>query len=213
MGWEEVGSSIKISENNVDNRLVVEVFGRQIHLNAILAKLEDALSGKSKKAEEVRFIAGTVFHVDANLDKEVWRGRNIVVYSDAVIVCQPVCWDVSGKDSHHVYDANAGTATDGNGLNGQDGYPGESGGNVLIIAKRVQCLEKLTILSNGGNGSKGQDGGNGAAGKDGKGICKVDLAKCYQSSKLSFYVKDRLALWENLEESMVWAGKAVSRER
>ncbi|XP_035893458.1 uncharacterized protein LOC118503851 isoform X2 [Anopheles stephensi] len=192
---------VTITENNLDNRPVVEVFGRQIDLSSILSKLETVLS-KNPQIEEVRFIAGTIFKIDANLEQEVWRGRNVVVHAKEVIVCQPVHWNVSGKDRLHTYEQTAGTATDGNGLNGKDGYAGESGGNVLITARKIKCSDNLTITSNGGNGSNGQDGGNGVAGKDGTGISKkdFDLAFPPACAPSLIYVTNLVKTYKNVQK-------------
>uniref|UniRef100_A0A182W242 Uncharacterized protein n=1 Tax=Anopheles minimus TaxID=112268 RepID=A0A182W242_9DIPT len=160
---------VTISQNFTDNRQVVEVCGRHIVLSSILSEVENAISNDNN-IEEIRFIAGTIFKVDANLEKGVWHGRNIVVYAKELQICQSVHWNVSGKDGCEKYTQNAGSSKNGIGLNGKDGEAGESGGNVMIIAKVIKCSENLTITANGGNGSKGQDGGNGAPGKDGKGI-------------------------------------------
>uniref|UniRef100_A0A182Q6M4 SecA DEAD-like N-terminal domain-containing protein n=1 Tax=Anopheles farauti TaxID=69004 RepID=A0A182Q6M4_9DIPT len=122
---------------------------------------------KRSAIEEVRFIAGSLLIVDADLATEVWRGRNVVVFASEVKVTCAVCWNVSGNDNSHKYTRNAGTDADGRGKQGSDGYPGESGGNVLIQAKLIECSERWTIVSHGGNGSDGQDGGNGADGADG----------------------------------------------
>jgi hypothetical protein len=50
---------------------------------------------------------------------------------------------------------------------GKHGLPGESGGNVQIIFSISHNREKLTLVSNGGKGSPGQDGGDGQNGGDG----------------------------------------------
>ncbi|RVE46545.1 hypothetical protein evm_008836 [Chilo suppressalis] len=70
-----------------------------------------------------------------------------------------------------------GTGEDGHGKQGKDGYPGESGGNVLVLTEKIVNPKNFTIISNGGKGSKGQDGGNGKDGEDGKGITKAELVE------------------------------------
>ncbi|XP_052892285.1 uncharacterized protein LOC128300304 [Anopheles moucheti] len=179
---------LSISLKNIDNRQVVEVLGREIVLSSILSQVENELS-KNTNIEEVRFIAGTLFTIDANLEKEVWHGRNVVVYAKEIVVRQPVHWNVSGKDSGNTYKQKAGTAQDGSGLNGGDGNAGESGGNVMIIAKRIQSGENLTFSANGGNGSNGQDGGDGKAGKDGKGISTSDFDSMFPTPSSSVMYK------------------------
>jgi hypothetical protein len=154
--------------------LVIEVKGKNVVISEILQRLENDLSGNSN-IEEVRFVGADIVRVDANLENEIWHGKNIVVLAKIIKVCDEVVWNVSGKDNNHTYSNNAGTGEDGHGKQGADGYAGESGGNVLILVEKIEKPENFTIVSNGGEGGKGQDGGNGRDGKDGKGITKAEF--------------------------------------
>ncbi|XP_037943349.1 uncharacterized protein LOC119676188 [Teleopsis dalmanni] len=81
---------------------------------------------------------------------------------------------------------------------GSDGYPGESGGNVLILVNKIENPENFTIISNGGNGSVGQDGGDGKNGVDGKGIINSDFCEKFPPvSKLFCYSR-----WKNVEKTI-----------
>ncbi|XP_058124995.1 LOW QUALITY PROTEIN: uncharacterized protein LOC131285440 [Anopheles ziemanni] len=121
-------------------------------------------------AEELRVIATDCITIDADLKNTHWHGKNIVMLTDAIIVTKPVTFDVSGKKNDHVYPEDAGTDKGGDGMQGKDGYPGESGGNVLILANSIENARNLTIVSNGGDGSNGQNGGPGRDGENGTGI-------------------------------------------
>ncbi|WP_265022660.1 DEAD/DEAH box helicase [Wolbachia endosymbiont (group B) of Ischnura elegans] len=174
---EIIGAYIKpveIQKRRIDNRLVVEVKGKNIVVSETLRQLENALL-ENPNIEEVRFVGAGIIHIDTNLKSKVWQGRNVVILTKAIKVYDQVTWDVSGKDNDHTYSNNAGTGKDGHGKQGADGYPGESGGNVLILVEKIENPENFTIISNGGKGSKGQDGGNGRDGKDGVGITKADF--------------------------------------
>ncbi|WP_264336629.1 DEAD/DEAH box helicase [Wolbachia endosymbiont (group B) of Chorthippus brunneus] len=174
---EVIGAYIKpveVQERRIDGRLVVEVTGKNIVVSEILWQLENTLSENSN-IEEVRFVGADVIHIDADFKNKVWYGKNVVVLTKTIKVHDKVTWNVSGKDNNHTYSDNAGTGKDGHGKQGADGYPGESGGNVLILVEKIENPENFTIISNGGKSSKGQDGGNGRDGKDGVGITKTDF--------------------------------------
>ena len=167
---------IEIEERRIDNRLVIEVKGKKVVVSQILGQLQNKLSANSA-IEEVRFVGADIIYVDANFENRIWHGKNIAISTKTIKICNDVTWNVSGKDNDHIYSNNAGTGEDGHGKPGADGYPGESGGNVLVLAKKIENPENFTIRSNGGKGSKGQDGGNGNNGKDGKGISKAEFDK------------------------------------
>nr|XP_049465269.1 uncharacterized protein LOC125906394 isoform X1 [Anopheles coluzzii]XP_049465270.1 uncharacterized protein LOC125906394 isoform X1 [Anopheles coluzzii]XP_049465271.1 uncharacterized protein LOC125906394 isoform X1 [Anopheles coluzzii] len=165
--------SVTIRERSVDSRTVIEVKGKHIVLSEIKTRIETLLANST--VEEVRIFAGIILTIDVDLSRDVWHGRNLMVLANEIKVCTTVRWNVSGKDNDHTYTSNAGTDGNGVGKQGADGYPGESGGNVLLQAITFQHPERLTIISNGANGSNGQDGGNGKAGVDGKGISRADF--------------------------------------
>lgn len=178
---EIIGAYIKpveIQKRRIDNRLVVEVKGKNIVVSETLRQLENALL-ENPNIEEVRFVGAGIIHIDTNLKSKVWQGRNVVILTKAIKVYDQVTWDVSGKDNDHTYSNNAGTGKDGHGKQGADGYPGESGGNVLILTEKIEGQENFTIISHGGKGSKGQNGGNGRDGKDGVGITKAEFDKSF----------------------------------
>uniref|UniRef100_A0A182HHU2 Uncharacterized protein n=1 Tax=Anopheles arabiensis TaxID=7173 RepID=A0A182HHU2_ANOAR len=191
---------VTIRERSVDSRTVIEVKGKYIVLSEIKSRIETLLANST--VEEVRIFAGIILTIDVDLSRDVWHGRNLVVLANEIKVCTTVRWNVSGKDNDHIYTSNAGTDGNGVGKQGADGYPGESGGNVLLQANTIQHPERLTIISNGANGSNGQDGGNGKAGVDGKGISRADF-----EDKFPPTAKEHLASVDRLAEDMGWEVK------
>uniref|UniRef100_A0A182X6A2 Uncharacterized protein n=1 Tax=Anopheles quadriannulatus TaxID=34691 RepID=A0A182X6A2_ANOQN len=154
----EKPEEVTIQVQGVDNRTVIEVKGKHIVLSQIKPRVEALLANSA--IEEVRIFAGINLRIDADLSSDVWRGRNLVVLANEIKVLYRVIWDVSGKDNNLMYITDAGTDGNGHGKGGNDGYPGESGGNVLLQANSIQDPDRLTIISNGGNGSGGQNGDN-----------------------------------------------------
>ncbi|KFB37836.1 hypothetical protein ZHAS_00005007 [Anopheles sinensis] len=167
-------NQFQIQEKQIDGRTVIEITGVQIVISDLfIHEVESKL--KQSSAEEIRIIATECITIGADLKQTIWHGKNIVVLADWVTVSKSVTWDVSGADNDHVYSNNAGTDEGGDGMQGADGFPGESGGNVLILTSRIENAQYLTILSNGGKGSNGQDGGHGRDGENGVGINANDF--------------------------------------
>jgi CRISPR/Cas system-associated endoribonuclease Cas2 len=131
-------------ERKIDGRLVIAVTGKNIVASEILRRLEKKISENSD-IEEVRFVGADIVHIDADFRNEVWHGKNIAILTRAIRIYDKVTWDVSGEDNKHVYCSNAGTAADGHGKQGKDGHAGESGGNVLIVAEKIDNPENFTI--------------------------------------------------------------------
>jgi hypothetical protein len=176
---------VEIQERKIGGRLVIEVTGKDVVVSAILNRLENKLAENSN-IEEVRFVGTDSVQIDAAFKNEVWHGKNVVILTETIKIPDKVTWDVSGKDNNHIYSDNAGTGEDGVGKQGKDGYPGESGGNVLILAERMENPDTFTIISNGGKGSKGQDGGDGRDGGDGTVITKAEFDEKFPpAAKLS----------------------------
>uniref|UniRef100_A0A182IBC2 Uncharacterized protein n=1 Tax=Anopheles arabiensis TaxID=7173 RepID=A0A182IBC2_ANOAR len=153
----EKPEEVTIQVKGVDNRTVIEVKGKHIVLSEIKPRVEALLANSA--IEEVRIFAGINLKIDADLSGDVWRGLNLVVLANEIKVINVVTWNVSGKDNYHTYTNDAGKEGNGHGKGGNDGYPGESGGNILLQANSIQDPDRLTIISNGGNGSGGQNGG------------------------------------------------------
>lgn len=153
---------VTIEKIDKDGRVIIEVIGKHMVLSEHLSKIEELLS-KNPTIEEVRYVGADVMHVDEQLKKEKWHGKNIVVYANKIEVDANVEWEVSGYNSDQKYSSTA-----GNGENGADGYAGESGGNCLIMANSLENTNKWIITTNGGAGSTGQSGGKGNDGSDGE---------------------------------------------
>ena len=197
----------EIQERNIDNRWVIEVKGKKVVISEILGQIEGKFTENSD-IEEVRFVGADILYIDGNFKKEIWHGKNIAILTKAIKIRNEVTWDVSGKDNDHSYSDNAGTGEDGHGKRGADGYPGESGGNVLVITQRIESPENFTIISNGGKGSKGQDGGNGEKGKDGKGIQKAEFDKKFSPGAR---ITSRISVIETIINSIIKDSSEIER--
>ena len=71
--------------------------------------------------------------------------------------------------------ATSAPSTTYRGADGKNGQPGESSGNISILATKMFNPGKLIVELNGGRGEDGQDGGDGYDGKNGVGITTSDL--------------------------------------
>lgn len=183
-----------IEENNFS---IIIVKAMHIVVSEVLDQLEELLFTDSS-INEIRFYSADVMLIDRSLEAEVWRGKNIRIETSNLILDEPVVWDVSGKDNTHEYPMNAGTGIDGHGLDGADGFPGESGGNVVILSNKVEGSQQFTIKSNGGTGSKGQDGGDGKNGKDGKGITASEFKKMFPPALNILWLRTNNTTVENI---------------
>uniref|UniRef100_A0A1I8Q4P3 Uncharacterized protein n=1 Tax=Stomoxys calcitrans TaxID=35570 RepID=A0A1I8Q4P3_STOCA len=186
---------LEIVEKILDNRLCLEIRAGNLTMLSILPQVEEKLKANSN-IEEVRFVATVLLVINADLKNEFWHGKNIVMLTQTLRISGHVKLDVSGLSNRHAYGSNAGTSADGNGLQGNDGYAGESAGNVFIFADKIQNIEQLAITADGGNGSSGQDGGDGKDGIDGQGICKTrfsdkfkDDCKAERSYAYNFFIQ------------------------
>ncbi|XP_035792439.1 uncharacterized protein LOC118466796 [Anopheles albimanus] len=169
---------VKLSEKAIDARSIIEITGTYIVISECFKNVEQILQAaeaKGSEVHEVHFVGTLVVHIDTDLNNEIWHGRNIVVCTRMVIVHGSVTWDVSGKNADHIYTTNAGTNDEGDGIRGRDGYPGESGGNVLFVTDKIENSTSLKIISKGGNGSNGQDGGDGRDGRNGTGVSRNSI--------------------------------------
>ncbi|GFV68822.1 secA_DEAD domain-containing protein [Trichonephila clavipes] len=165
---------VKMELKKVNNRLTMEVTGKNLVISEILIELNSKLLN-NPEIEEVSFKGANIIHIDANIENDIWHGKNISIHAEKIKIYGKIIWDVSGKDGED-YTNNAGTDEKGEGKQGADGHPGESGGNVWILAEEMENSEKFTVISHGGKGGRGQDGGNGKNGKDGEGITKQDFS-------------------------------------
>uniref|UniRef100_A0A2M4DSD8 Protein translocase subunit seca n=1 Tax=Anopheles darlingi TaxID=43151 RepID=A0A2M4DSD8_ANODA len=169
---------VKVSKKAIDARSIIEVTGTYIVVSECLKSIEQILQAETAKGtevHEVHFVGALVVHIDTDLNNEIWHGRNIVVCTRMVSIHGSVTWNVSGKNADHIYSTKAGTDDEDNGIRGKDGYPGESGGNVLVVTDKIENSTALKVISNGGNGSNGQDGGDGRDGRNGTGISKNSI--------------------------------------
>lgn len=195
---------VKFEEINNNDHFIIEIIGNHVLLSNVLGALEEKFQTSGSLIEEVRFICGQAFHIDTDLVSSVWHGKNIAVRTKLAKVHGSVVWDVSGEDNKHVYHKKADTSVkDGAGKPGNDGYPGESGGNVLILAEQIDNINGWTVVSNGGKGSNGQDGGDGRDGQDGVGITKETIESKILKPKSWFAMQNQSAGLGQLTEQII----------
>lgn len=94
---------------------------------------------------------------------------NLIIIANEIKVYDEVTIDLSGKNAKTIEE-------DERGINGRDGYAGESGGNISVACSKVVNGNLLTLVSNGGSATDGLDGLNGTNGIDGKDVCKENLS-------------------------------------
>lgn len=150
----------KIVDVIESNKKSVEFHGKNARLADILIHIKD----KVRDCQEIRLVGMKILHVDADLVQSIFHGKNIFVLAQKIKVHGPIVWDVSGNDATK----DSGGISSGEGIDGKDGFPGESGGNIVIICNEIENSQDWTVKSIGGNGGNGQDGGNGANGANGE---------------------------------------------
>lgn len=152
----------------------IKVIGRTIYLSDWKKRIEDEIT--SKNATQISIFAEDSLGIDCDLVGNVWQGKNLIIVSKVVYVWQNSKIILSGKGFQpgKTKAANATTAKN-IGSEGKDGQPGESSGNITILATKMFNSLKLTVELNGGRGEDGQDGGDGCDGKNGVGVTKSDL--------------------------------------
>lgn len=168
--------------NETQNGVCLEVMGMVIELEEIKPTIIQHIN-LNKNLKEVRLIVQDTLYLDANIDRQIFHGKNIVVYCRRLIVFKDeVKIDVSGKDCKTICKNDAGQSDDGRGKDGEDGQAGESGGNIIIIAyEEIVNGSNLSVISNGGNGCSGGNGGDGKTGDPGIGMTYTELLNTYNS--------------------------------
>ncbi|XP_052064806.1 uncharacterized protein LOC127704709 isoform X2 [Mytilus californianus] len=177
--YEKMSTSF-VTENGVD---IFRCEGTFVDLRTVKTKIK-AKQDLFEKCSQIEIQAELYFCVNCDVK---WRGKNVIIVTDTLIVDEDeeqieYSLDVSGKNglSHLENKARNGTEPDRDGLAGEPGRHGESGGNVQIIANVFKDVDDMTVISNGGDGSDGQHGGTGADGingVDGKEISEVVFNK------------------------------------
>lgn len=166
----QVSTSV-VTENGMN---ILKCQGSCVDLETVNAKIT-ADKCVFDKCSQIEILAYSYFWINCTVK---WPGKNVILLTDTLNVAErqtPFILDVSGIDRLPYTEKNArnGTSSDKDGLSGEHGLHGESGGNVVIVANIFKNSDNISIISNGGNGSDGQDGGTGVDGidgVDGKGI-------------------------------------------
>lgn len=171
----------------LEGNSVIEATATNIMLNNVIDHVEkddDFIKGVVK---EVRVIASAILHINCDLKKEKWHGKNFVVITDMLnVVKKPTVWNFSGQNQLKQFDKAADQDENGDGMDGKDGDPGKSGGNVYICAKEAKDSENLTIITNGGTGGTGQSGGNGKDGLMGSNATIYDVKSFPNCANLKY---------------------------
>lgn len=160
----------KTTVKKISDFVYVELTGSIVRLAEVLPEIVYHVTSDSS-IQEVRLLIGDTLHLDADVLKDQFHGKNFVICSPRVVVAEDrkVTIDVSGENCLKKL-SPAARNVDGSGRDGTDGLPGESGGNIHIMAEEILNAENLSLLSNGGKGGRGQDGGSGVKGKNGVGM-------------------------------------------
>lgn len=168
---------------STDQRNKMRNFGRELNRfevsarNKRILKLEKSLM-TSKDLDQSFDLDINEIHIICNtlsLDKNlptIYRGKNIFIVADQINIQDSIVWDISGVNSLKTFGTDASKNEFGVGNNGNDGEPGQDGGNLEIVCDSIYEYSNWKIISNGGNGSNGQNGGNGADGSNGNTVSR-----------------------------------------
>lgn len=127
------------------------------------------------------------FHIHNTKSSSIFRFNvdHLVISAETIKIHDKVTIDLSGEAFKTV--SKAETSSDGKGINGEDGFAGESGGNCYINCSSFVNSELLTIQSNGGDGSDGQDGSDGKDGVNGKDVQRADFTYNDKGFRMRLY--------------------------
>ncbi len=104
------------------------------------------------------FFAKDTIYMDDNLGMDFASEKNIILACNNLDVGSNVKINVSGK-SGELVDSS---------MYGKNGEDGRDSGNIYLYIKEEIRNYRLTLIANGGNGSKGIDGKNGETGASGR---------------------------------------------
>jgi sulfur relay (sulfurtransferase) DsrC/TusE family protein len=154
-------------------RKALKIVGRIIKASDILQQINKmtpglALSNKDTtgKVYDISVYASHAFLIDQDLKLQ---GVNLSILSPRWRIEETRTIDLSGRNGasgpHKKPKTPQGFSQ--NGLDGADGKPGESSGNLMIFGLSSEEARKLKIRLDGGNGGCGQDAGSGSNGDKG----------------------------------------------
>ncbi|XP_078343981.1 uncharacterized protein LOC144629619 [Oculina patagonica] len=157
LSWIQTPSVLEIEAGHY------RAFGRVIHLQYLQERLTtqnglnfDATRQTMDLVDQMDILADTVY-IEGNV---LLHGiRNVKIYAREIIASPGSRIDFSAPNWNQVYQLRVVTGSDG-----EDGKHGTSGPQVEIFCDVINGA--LEVISNGGDGHKGQDGGNGAVAQD-----------------------------------------------
>ncbi|CAF1664350.1 unnamed protein product [Rotaria magnacalcarata] len=153
---------------------IVKLLGRIVYLSQWVQQIQDSI--KLNNATQVAIFAEDALAIDCDLTEKIWQGKNLTIVTKVVYIWQDSKIQLSGESySPANTKALGATSTAYRGADGAHGRPGESSGNIAILATKMFNPLRLTVELNGGRGEDGQDGGDGCDGRNGVGVTKSDL--------------------------------------
>jgi hypothetical protein len=170
----------------------IKVIGKILYLSQLVSQIQNLLENTT----EVAIFAEYSLGIDCNLTDEKWQGKNLIIVSKCVHVWQEVMISLSGKSfSPNKQKAKNATSEELSGTDGRDGRPGESSGNLVILASKMMNPGKMTAELNGGIGEDGEDGGNGFDGVDGVGVTEDEIKRLIVNYDSLYF-----DLWSNFKD-------------
>lgn len=154
-----------VDSSYANGKLIMQ--GYFLKTSQIKEKLRDA---NIRGFTEIEIHALHTITIDEDLAGDELKSINLTIIAPRWEVIRERIIDLSGKNSSHFYPSSAahGVQAGAHGTDGEPGLPGGHGGHFLGFGDQFSNIDKLTIISNGGNGGPGQQGGNGQNGSDGE---------------------------------------------
>lgn len=116
---------------------------------------------KSRKIDEnistFMFFAKETIYMDDNIEMDLVSEKNVIIACNNLDVSSNVKINVSGKNGELVDDF----------IYGKNGEDGKDAGNIYLYIKGEIRNNRLTLIANGGSGSKGANGKKGETGNSG----------------------------------------------
>ncbi len=171
--------------------------------NVALSQMLEALRPMrfNIKATELRFYISGTLYCDADIDQELAGGKNVIVAASKIETCESCTINVSGQRRQQ-----------STGNDGKAGRAGNPAGNILVISTHGIQGYALTLMANGGDGTRGHDGKTGADqtrqlnGKDAIWVGRPDWAHRFGSS----IGGDRAAWWGTTAPLALQGGRGAS---
>lgn len=163
---------IVLIQRNPSNRTIITVKAANLSLHDI-GRLSDIYP--TVDCKEVRFLCTGCFYVDTSMHYSKCKVKNVAIIASKVTVVRArgesgrreinVSGSLEPNSSHTSRGKKSFYGPGAHGEDGRHGEAGESGGNILICADKIENPDLLILCSEGGCGGNGKHGGNGKNGK------------------------------------------------